>query len=234
MHVLFLTMSVIVNRYILWFMSLIWSAFVNMWCYDRIANTILSLIYINVPCICFKLWKYTCISFFLFKLWTHTHTYIYANLFWFDLATLGHPWVPINPMGMGLGTKWNPSEVMGFLMGGFCIREHRFGMAKPSSDSYHILLIIQTCGDDALSDLKLSTGPIYSNIVSITSQPYHSSYPLSTYPYPPAAPSPCTPLRSDGWSGRAAGEIHQRATTGKIKQRAVAGTRDLASESSSS
>jgi hypothetical protein len=35
-------------------------------------------------------------------------------------------------MAMGLGRKLNPSCVMGFLMGGFCICDHGFGMAKPS------------------------------------------------------------------------------------------------------
>jgi hypothetical protein len=35
-------------------------------------------------------------------------------------------------MGMGLGTKLNQSQVMGFLMGGFCMRGHGFGMGKPS------------------------------------------------------------------------------------------------------
>jgi hypothetical protein len=50
----------------------------------------------------------------------------------FDLAPTGDPWVPVNPMGMSLGTKLNPSRVMSFLIDGFCICEHGFGMAKPS------------------------------------------------------------------------------------------------------
>jgi hypothetical protein len=38
----------------------------------------------------------------------------------------------INPMGMGLGTKLKQSRVMDFLMGGFCICGHEFGMEKPN------------------------------------------------------------------------------------------------------
>ena len=68
----------------------------------------------------------------IFFLLNCEHIYTYMLNFLFDLAPTGNPWVPVNPMGMGLGTKLNPSWVMGFLMGGFCIRGHGFGMAKPS------------------------------------------------------------------------------------------------------
>jgi len=41
----------------------------------------------------------------------------------------GDLWVPTNP---GLGTKLNPWQVIGFLMGLYFIRGHGFGQAKPS------------------------------------------------------------------------------------------------------
>jgi hypothetical protein len=103
MHVLFLIMSYIVIQSILCFMSLIWSAFVNMWCYDWIGNTIQLLIYYQCCIFIFKLWRYTCIWFF--SCWiVNTYTHICQFVVWF--GTHGRPGVPIiNPMGMGLGTN---------------------------------------------------------------------------------------------------------------------------------
>ena len=42
----------------------------------------------------------------------------------------GYPWVPINPMGMGLDKILNPSWVWIFLMGLDIFYEFGFGMAK--------------------------------------------------------------------------------------------------------
>lgn len=44
----------------------------------------------------------------------------------------GDPWVPANPMVMGLGHILNPSWVIGFLTDGFYVCGHGFGMAKPN------------------------------------------------------------------------------------------------------
>jgi hypothetical protein len=60
------------------------------------------------------------------------HTYTYKTILLFDLVPTGDKWVPVNSIGMGLGTKSNPSQVMGFLIGGFYIRGHEFGMTKPN------------------------------------------------------------------------------------------------------
>jgi hypothetical protein len=48
------------------------------------------------------------------------------------LAGTGDPFVPANPMGMGLGQNLIPSWVVGFLTGKTCTRGHGFGLAKPS------------------------------------------------------------------------------------------------------
>jgi hypothetical protein len=50
----------------------------------------------------------------------------------FELVPTDNQWVPVNLMVMDLGTKLNPSRVIGFLIGKFCIHEHGFGMAKLS------------------------------------------------------------------------------------------------------
>jgi hypothetical protein len=42
------------------------------------------------------------------------HINAYISFLSFDLASTGDPWVPVNPMGMGLDTKLNPSWVMSF------------------------------------------------------------------------------------------------------------------------
>jgi hypothetical protein len=48
------------------------------------------------------------------------------------LASTGDPFVPANPMGMGLGQILNPSRVVSFFTGKTCTRGHGFGFAKPS------------------------------------------------------------------------------------------------------
>jgi hypothetical protein len=48
------------------------------------------------------------------------------------LAGTGDPFVPANPMGMGLGQLLNPSRVVGFFTGKTCTRGHGFRLAKPS------------------------------------------------------------------------------------------------------
>jgi len=45
---------------------------------------------------------------------------------------MGNPMSTHDPMGTGLGTKLNPSWVMGFLAGKFYIHGHEFGLTKPS------------------------------------------------------------------------------------------------------
>jgi hypothetical protein len=45
---------------------------------------------------------------------------------------MGNPMGTRDPMGTGLGTKLNPSWVMGFLAGKFYVHGHGFGLTKPS------------------------------------------------------------------------------------------------------
>lgn len=56
---------------------------------------------------------------------------MYMLILSLDLIPTCRLWVPTNLMGTGLGTKLNPSQVMGFLVGGFCICRHGFEMEKP-------------------------------------------------------------------------------------------------------
>jgi hypothetical protein len=59
------------------------------------------------------------------------HINAYISFLSFDLASTGDPWVPVNPMGMGLDTKLNPSWVMSFLMGGFVFVGVGLGWQNP-------------------------------------------------------------------------------------------------------
>lgn len=43
---------------------------------------------------------------------------------------MGDPWVPMIRMGLDLGTKLNPSWVMGFLAGRFYVHRHGPGLGR--------------------------------------------------------------------------------------------------------